>query len=210
MKEKEKKRSKWMIPLFFAAGIIAGMLSCTETNNSQKGVLINGVRWATCNVAAPGTFAASPEDPGMFYQWNDKTGWKPSRKLESWKSSWNGNEATTWEKANDPCPAGWRMPTKDELESLNAAGSVWTIVNGMSGRLFGSGDSAIFLPAAGFRYSDNKGSHTNAGIAGFYWSGTEDGEGSYNLYFDSVNSGPGLGKNRAFGFSCRCVEDSLE
>ena len=38
-------------------------------------VLINGVYWASRNVAAPGTFAASPEDAGYFYQWNNKEGW---------------------------------------------------------------------------------------------------------------------------------------
>ena len=38
-------------------------------------VIINGVKWATCNVDAPGTFAAAPESAGMFYQWNRKIGW---------------------------------------------------------------------------------------------------------------------------------------
>ena len=41
----------------------------------NKRVVINGVRWATCNVDAPGNFAANPEDAGMFYQWNRKVGW---------------------------------------------------------------------------------------------------------------------------------------
>jgi len=33
-------------------------------NSSEQGVVINGVRWATCNVAAPGAFAAKPEVSG--------------------------------------------------------------------------------------------------------------------------------------------------
>jgi len=44
----------------------------TESQNSlnsssEKGVLINGVRWATCNVSSPGTFAKSPEEKGITF-----------------------------------------------------------------------------------------------------------------------------------------------
>ena len=42
------------------------------------GVIINEIIWATRNVDAPGTFAAKPEAPGMFYQWNRKVGWSAS------------------------------------------------------------------------------------------------------------------------------------
>ena len=37
----------------------------------DKGVEINGIRWATQNVDKPGTFVLNPEDLGMFYQWID-------------------------------------------------------------------------------------------------------------------------------------------
>jgi len=33
----------------------------------DEGVIIDGVKWATRNVDVPGTFASSPEAPGMFY-----------------------------------------------------------------------------------------------------------------------------------------------
>ncbi|MDR0873068.1 MAG: hypothetical protein LBN27_06320, partial [Prevotellaceae bacterium] len=36
--------------------------------NPADGVLINGVVWAKYNVDAPGTFAATPESAGKFYQ----------------------------------------------------------------------------------------------------------------------------------------------
>ena len=32
-----------------------------NSNVTDKGVVINGVKWATRNVATPGTFAANPE-----------------------------------------------------------------------------------------------------------------------------------------------------
>jgi len=37
---------------------------------TDAGVIINGIKWATRNVDMPGTFAANPEDAGMFYQWD--------------------------------------------------------------------------------------------------------------------------------------------
>jgi len=35
-------------------------------NQIDEGVVINGIRWATRNVDAPGTFVDNPEDAGMF------------------------------------------------------------------------------------------------------------------------------------------------
>jgi uncharacterized protein (TIGR02145 family) len=175
--------------------------------------MINGIKWATRNVDKPGTFTARPEDPGMFYQWNSKVGWKYNEPLTSsdgtstWNSSWNGNGATTWTKANDPCPAGWRMPSRGELNSLSASSSVWTTVNSMNGRRFGSGSNTIFLPAAGFR-SISDGTLSVAGSFGIYWSSTVDGTLSYSLSFYSGDVGPSYYYgNRAYGLSCRCVAE---
>ena len=92
-------------------------------------VLINGVRWATRNVDAPGTFAASPESAGMFYQWNRRKAWAATgEKVPGWPPNWDGWEgwswnhtnpgATTWEVSNDPSPAGYRVPTYAEILSL--------------------------------------------------------------------------------------------
>ena len=136
---------------------------------SDPGVKINGVIWATRNVDKPGTFTANPEDPGMFYQWNSKVGWSynnpltPSDGTSTWNPNWNGNGATTWEKANDPCPPGWRIPTYDELSSLM---SKWTgaTVNGMNGFWCGTMGAVVFLPCAGCRYGTN-GSGNDKGTA---------------------------------------------
>ena len=90
-----------------------------------EGVVINGVRWATRNVDAPGTFARNPENAGRFF---------------------------TWENAQNACPPGWRVPTPEEFQSLyNAAGSEWTTVNRVNGLTFGTAPNQIFLPAAGRR-----------------------------------------------------------
>ena len=50
---------------------------------------------------------------------------------------------TSWTRANDPCPQGWRVPTGNELCSLMNAGNTWTTRNGVNGRVFGSSNIAI-------------------------------------------------------------------
>ncbi|MDR1809513.1 MAG: hypothetical protein LBR34_03800, partial [Prevotella sp.] len=65
----------------------------TTSTTTDPGVVINGVRWATRNVDAPGTFAATPESAGMFYQWNRSLGWSSSNPLV------NSNGGTTWDNS---------------------------------------------------------------------------------------------------------------
>ena len=69
-------------PLFFATALLWGGVGVAQAqtnlhseNPFSEGVLINGVRWATSNVDMPGTFAANPEDAGLFYQWGSNVGW---------------------------------------------------------------------------------------------------------------------------------------
>ena len=96
----------------------------------DPGVFINGVRWATRNVDRPGMFAPTPESLGSFFQWNSgitEQGW-------SWE----------WERENDPCPQGWRIPTRTELHSLSNASHYW---NGWRpGFVVGTAPHQIFLP----------------------------------------------------------------
>ena len=188
------------------------VMTKAQSDVTNDGVVINGVKWATRNVDAPGTFAVNPEDAGMFYQWNSKTGWRYNDPLTSsdgtstWNGRWNGNGATAWERANDPCPSGWRMPNQGELNGLISSGGFWTVVNSMNGRKFGSGSNTIFLPAVGYRNSNN-GKLYDVGSVGSYWVSTQgDSSGAYFLYFDSGNVRLNY-YYKAIGFPCRCVAD---
>ena len=61
--------------IFTTTIALMGLCATTAFAQEETGVEINGVTWATRNVDAPGTFAAKPEDMGMFYQWNSKVSW---------------------------------------------------------------------------------------------------------------------------------------
>ena len=160
--------------------------SCDKDDNlsrrsptSDKGVVINGVKWATRNVDKPGTFAAKPEDTGMFYQWNRKIGWSATNPTVNSNGGtiWEFSDmptGTIWEKKNDPSPVGWRVPSHEEIQSLLDLEKVsieQITVNNVKGVKFTdriSGNS-IFLPAAGMI--------REAGIfqetwGGSYWSST--------------------------------------
>ena len=95
--------------------------------------MINGIRWATRNVDVPGTFATSPESAGMFYQWNRRIGWSSIEPMidSDGGTLWNRSvpAGRWWYIENDPCPIGWRVPTRSELNSLVSSNSAWGIYN---------------------------------------------------------------------------------
>jgi uncharacterized protein (TIGR02145 family) len=122
------------------------------------------------------------------------------------------DDSQDWLTANNPCPAGWRLPTNDNLAALvNTSNNSWTNVpgtwgsagNSQFGNLKKVGDY-LYLPVVGHRkYSD--GSLSNRGSYGYYWSSSA-GLSSYGQY---ANFGTGsqsiITTNRSYGFSVRCV-----
>ena len=174
-------------------------------------VMIGDVCWATCNVDLPGTFAAHPEDYGMFYQWNRNIGWSNtnppvSTNGSAWNSAWNGGGATTWQAANNVCPAGYRVPTPTEYQNLVDAGNVWTTRNGVNGCEFGSGANTIFIPAAG-RIRHENGLFEWAGLYGYGWANAVFGAGSSHLFFSNSTIQAQSSDPRALGYSVRCVAE---
>lgn len=197
---------------------IVSILFATHIVIAQENVLINGVKWATRNVAAPGTFAISPEDAGMFYQWNSKVGWPDTGDIGSttWNSSWTGGYTTpssidTWTSANDPSPAGYHVPTLAQIKTLLDATKVtstWTTQNGVTGRKYTDKASGnyIFVPASGNRsYFDGVLDYT--GASGDYWSSTANSNHAYFFEFDNSYSDWNHYNNRALGLSIRPVAE---
>jgi uncharacterized protein (TIGR02145 family) len=147
--------------------------------------LINGVIWSTRNVNAPGSFADSPSDAGMFYQWNRNVGWSSTDPLSSTTGEqWSSTDAAgnTWAPGNDPSPEGWRVPTEAEFRTLcdeSKVESVWVPATATSpaGRRFTdrSSGQSIFMRAAGYRDQQQNSSHDAGallyeGVWGYYWS----------------------------------------
>jgi len=209
--------------LLFAVFIISAAFTSCDKNpednngngngNEKEWVEISGVKWATCNVDKPGTFAAKSENAGMFYQWNRKTGWSSTDPLVNHEggTTWDSSisEGDSWEKANNPCPTGWRVPTLEEQQSLLAAGSEWATLNGFKGRYFGSGEHTVFFPAAGGRFNDD-GTLLYVDTIGFYCSSSPDNSDcTFALGFGNEEEGIWVSEayRRQDAFSVRCVRE---
>ena len=93
-------------------------------------ILIKGKVWATANLNTPGVFCESPDEIGMYYQFNSKKPWPSSGKIEGWSVdkdvfATKGWVEDAWFPENDPCPEGWRVPTTAEMAELWEAGATW-------------------------------------------------------------------------------------
>ncbi|MDR0872117.1 MAG: hypothetical protein LBN27_01450 [Prevotellaceae bacterium] len=178
------------------------------TATTDTVIVINGVKWATRNVDEPGTFAATPESAGKFYQWNKKVAWSATGSVSGWSDT--AAAGTTWEKANDPSPVGWRVPTTEEQRTLLDAAKVtseWTTQNGVSGRKFTdkTTNNSLFLPASG--NWGNNGKLHGAGTSGCYWSSTQYNERNA-CSLDIISDVAGIyDAYRWVGFSVRAVAE---
>jgi len=174
---------------------------------------ISGVKWARCNVDMPGTFTAKPEDAGMYYQWGRSVGWSSTDPLISsnGETIWDDSRppGEIWEKANNPCPLGWRVPTMSELQGLIDAGIQWTTLNDVNGCIFGSGNNTIFMPAAGRREYE-MGFLLDVGVVGRYWSNSAENLYGKLIGFTSeyfICGGFGPEWVRANAYPLRCVAE---
>lgn len=135
----------------------------------------------------------------------------------------DGTDGYFQDKANgDPCPAGWKIPSQKQWGAIYKGGiltgapgaatannwfeiGTWT-ADGAVGNLV---ESALFLPAAGYR-NNSGGSFDEIGTGGYYWSSTIGSGGAYRLYFHKDNVVPGNTQfRRAIGHPVRCVTENI-
>ena len=146
---------------------------------------------------------------GTFYTVANSTvnDWYASTEFDQIVGEWNQMTATS--ALGNPCPDGWRIPTKAELEGLMQYKSAWVTSNGQGGYCFKgnksslANDAALFLPAAGYRYNTN-GAGTGRESYGHYWAAQSDQTNAYGLVFYN-GSASVLSSSRAVGRSIRCV-----
>ncbi|MDR0231794.1 MAG: BACON domain-containing protein [Dysgonamonadaceae bacterium] len=169
-------------------------------------VSINGVKWATRNVGEPGTFVENPEDYGEYYQWNKAT--TDFLLIDDYYKSVYA-DSRSWLPANDPSPAGYRVPTwEDMIYSLLNSEYVshdWTTRNGVKGMKFtdrATGKS-IFLPATGYRYDFDGVLRQNVNYD-YYWMNATIGSMVYLLFFRNGRADDTSFAMCSYGLPIRC------
>ena len=227
-------------------GLIAGTfryfrrVSCSGDNNCVYSNPARVTVFATRNVSLqPGLFVEEPGHIGAFFQWNRNLAHSSAnpRINSDGNNTWDTTSApgTAWYAVNDPCPNGWRVPTRGELILLNtdrlnldgstlyarepsvisaavalSRGFIGATTNGQifprGARGDGTGTPGIFLPAAGWR--NTGGALTRQGLDGIYWDSAPSGNTNawYLIFNASTVSNLNAG-NRAHGFSVRCVAE---
>ena len=205
------KRKIFRVATLAVALVMVSLIGAYAQEAVEQGVVINGVRWANCNVDAPGTFAAKPEDAGKFYQWNRKYEYPTTgEKLSYWDTSTSNYRVDFWLEANDPSPAGWRVPDNGHINRLldtTKVRSEWATQNGVTGRKFTdkSTGNSIFLPAVGER-EESDGTLDYAGRRGCYWSSSRFSDLLQYMVFGTNSAIRNNGGSRTYGRSVRSVK----
>ena len=144
--------------------------------------LPSGLKWATCNVGA-----STPEDYGDYFAWGE-TNTKSTYSLDTY--TYTDNKPVL-DPENDAAyinwGGAWRMPTDAEWQELiDNCTWTWKTLNGINGyEVKGSNGNAIFLPAAGFRSSNDV---FYTGHYGCYWSSSLDTVAPNNAKFVEFQS----------------------
>ncbi len=166
---------------------------------------------------------------------NANKSYKNTSSPYDWVSSqgntlWNSGSADAPVRTEyDPCPAGWRVPTNEELislvsgltEGLNGSVSTsgqWTGSsedsnhNGLPGLWFygsttpSEDGTKVFFPAAGNSDYSN-GAAGDRSYSGNYWSSSVKGTYAWYLHFNKNERIILTSNPRAGGCSVRCVKD---
>lgn len=206
--------------------IVFSLVGChSNTNHSSVSGKVNGhdfvdlglpsgTLWATCNIGAE-----KPEDFGGYFAWGeintkDTYNWtfykynpySPLFGSQKWLQAENDAATVNWGD-------GWCTPDFSTwMELYQNTTNIWTIQNGVNGRLFSANNGrTLFLPASGkICDSDFGGERTNCyfGECGYYWTSalnTDKPRYAIGFYFDSTDYGVSAMHCRSEGRTIRPV-----
>ncbi len=115
-----------------------------------------------------------------------------------WRVPQNDNLWQGANSINNPCPTGWRVPTRPEWDAI---ANYFAPQNSE-----GAFNSILKLTLAGLRDRID-GTFTNQGISGWYWSSSSSGGGAIGFVFSNSDGFLEIANSRAEGLTVRCVKD---
>ena len=190
-----------------------------EINGRDEGTYADAVDPIIENGGISTTTGNHKNNANIFYTGDEYRDWAYPHDKKLWNS---GTEQNPIKTEVDPCPIGWRVPTKQELEQLTKHRSNWTAnKEGQYGYWFcgeityTSEVPQAFFPALGSRNYDGvcksvSGGPYARGEGGNYWTSSANGNYSYNLTFHGYNYVQilyGDSTGRGYGFGVRCVQE---
>ncbi|GBU20475.1 hypothetical protein R80B4_00353 [Fibrobacteres bacterium R8-0-B4] len=120
----------------------------------------------------------------------------------------------TWDMAARVCPKEWRLPTREDWQTLvdyvggnSTAGKKLKSKSGWAND--GNGMSEYGFWALPGGVYDTDGRFYNAGAVGYWWTATEDGSGGAyrrDMHYDG-NAADENGVGKGNGYSVRCVRE---
>jgi len=155
----------------------------------QWGRLADGHQISTSGTTATNSSGDVPGHGNFITESSSPYDWRVPQN----DNLWQGVDGT-----NNPCPAGWRLPTQAEWATLVSAEGITNYTTAYA--------SSLKLTAAGYR-NRSDGSFLTQGSFGHFWSSSPNGTKAYHLYFGSSGVGPANGIDRAYGLSVRCLKN---
>lgn len=167
--------------------------------------LPSGLKWAKCNIGAE-----KEEDYGLYFKWGETEG-----KTSAEASYFQGSAVAPGDfqdAATAAYGAGYRMPTKDEMQELiDGTDREAVTINGVKGIMYSSKSNSnhIFIPLAGYMGLGIWGiSFVNAGTYGYVLSSTlADNDKSLYLYCNYLGNSNISNSARNFGYPVRAVHE---
>lgn len=209
-----------------------GAASCNVSTTVAIGTTVvmggNPQAWTRHNLGADTSL--DPDVPvqgihGNYYQWGKlgavATAYTPAGPIGGWNTTLApiGAWVDASKTANDPCPTGFRVPTRTQWQNLinnNSISRIGTFVDSAtnfdSALVLTSGSNKLTLPAAGSRTYNSvdaslNGSLNKRGFGGGYWSSTQNtDQNSYQMVFTSSVQALQI-TQQLHGYSLRCIAE---